>query len=121
MSDPADARVIKVKVKPYPFEGTIEHNGVKKQLKVIYINQKGLIASLAKQFVMVGDRYQITFELPVLSEYISTPVRVMKTYDKPLEAKAQQVERVAEFQFEKLTEEHKARIVSFITAIKQAK
>lgn len=112
-------KIVKKKVRPYPIEATLEQNAIKKTVEVVHLAPTGLIASLHKQMVHVGDHHVITFELPVLKQFIHTPVRVLKTYDKAVNPKEHLVERMAEFHFEKLTDEHKAHIVSFLTAIGQ--
>ena len=76
---------------------------------------------MGAQFVHVGGHYQAVFELPTLREFINTPVRVLKTYDKAVDSKVTKVERMAEFHFDKLIDDHRARITHFITAIGQAK
>jgi hypothetical protein len=112
-------QVIKVKVKPYPFAATLEKEGAKLQVSVVYVSPKGILAVMGPQFVHVGDYHQIIFELPVLGEFINTQVRVLKTYDRSLDG--HKVERMAEFHFQKLSDEHKNRIVQFMAAIKQTK
>jgi hypothetical protein len=109
------------KVKPYPFKAALDLNGVKRNVDVVYLGQTGFIANLGAQFVNVGEHYQAAFELPVLKEFVSTPVRVLKTYDKALEPTSRQVQRVAEFHFEKLSEDHRACVTKFMVTIGQAK
>ncbi len=114
-------KVVKKKVRPYPIEANLDANGLKKPVEVIYVTAMGCIVRLKAQMVFVGEYYQITFELPVLKEFINTQVRVLKTYDKALDPKQKIVERVAELHFQALSNDHKSRIVAFITAIGQDK
>jgi hypothetical protein len=114
------APVVK-KVVPYPFAATVETNGVKLNVQVIFLNARGFIAKTGGQFVHVGSHCQASFELPVLHNVLMTPVRVLKTYDKALDPKVATVDRLAEFHFEKLSEEQKNHVISFTTAIGQAK
>lgn len=109
------------KVRPYPFPATIELGTVKKNVDIVFVGQTGFIATLGSQFVNVGDHFQVVFELPVLKQFVNTPVRCLKTYDKTVDIKAHKVERMAEFHFLKLIDEHRARIVKFMSAIGQTK
>lgn len=114
-------KIVKRKVKAYPFPAILDQNGVKKPVEIIYVGQAGVIASLNVQFVNVGEYYQVSFELPTLGHVITAPVRVLKTYDRALDTADKKVERLAEFHFQKLTKEDKGRITSFMTAIGQKK
>ena len=109
------------KVKPYPFDATIDQAGQKKVMEVLFISQTGLIARLNKVFVKPGEHYPIQFEFPVIGHSIFTTVQVLKTYDKALSIKDLTVERMAEFHFDKLNDDHKEYLFSFLTAIGQAK
>jgi len=111
--------VIKKKVKPYPFEGTLEINAQKTPIEVMYLNTKGAIIRLKKQILHVGEYYQVAFEIPVSHVFINTQVRVLKTYDKALDIKEKTVERLAELHFQELTKEHRSRIVVFMNTIGQ--
>ncbi len=121
MPNKSNGRAIKVKVKPYPFSGELEQAGAKSSINILYVSTLGFVAGLGSQFVKVGDRYMVSFVLPTFDQSIMCSVRVVKTYDRSLENSAQKVERMGEFHFEKLTDEHKARIVSFMAAIGQTK
>ena len=112
-------KVVKKKVKPYPFAATLELNAIKTPVEVVFVSLKGSIVRLAKQIVHVGEFYQMTFEIPVSHELISTQVRVLKTYDKVLDIKEKSVERLAELHFQDLTNEHRTRINAFTAAIGQ--
>ncbi len=112
-------KVVKKKVKPYPFNATIELNAVKTLVEVVFVSQNGAIIRLANQIVHVGKFYQVTFEIPVSREIISTQVRVLKTYDKLLDIRNKSVERLAELQFHDLTNQHRSRINAFTAAIGQ--
>jgi hypothetical protein len=115
----AKDKLVKRKVRAYPIEATLEVNAEKKPIEVVFLAPAGLIAVLHTLFVQVGDHCTISFELPVLNRFVTTPVRVLKTYDKAVNPKEHIVERMAEFHFQKLTDEHKAHILSFLSAIGQ--
>ncbi len=119
-AEPLVPRNVK-KVRPYPFKCSLEQGAVKKTVDIVYVGLTGFIARTGAQFVHVGDHYQAVFELPTLHEFINTPVRVLKTYDKAVDSKVTKVARMAEFHFDKLIDDHRARITQFITAIGQAK
>jgi hypothetical protein len=118
VSDQA-VKIVKKKVKPYPFDATLEVNAQKMSVEVIFVNDKGVIVRLKNQIVHVGTYYQIAFEIPVSREFVNTQVRVLKTYDKTLDIKEKTVERLAELHFQELTKEHRARIRAFTAAIGQ--
>jgi hypothetical protein len=105
----------------YPFDGLLEIAGAKKPITVLFVNKDGLIARLDSMFVHVGEHYKIQFELPITERTVFTEVRVMKTYDRALDAKVSKVERMAEFRFEKLIDDHRSYLSTFMTTIGQNK
>jgi hypothetical protein len=117
----AQQPVVKKKIKPYPFEGMIDYAGQKKPISVLFVNKEGLIANVTGVFVRVGEHYKLQFEVPVIARSVLTDARVMKTYDRALDAKGSKVERMAEFRFAKLSEDHKEYISTFIATIGQNK
>ncbi len=120
MADDPKLVQVKKKVVPYPFEASLEAGAVKKLVDVILLDPKGLIVRMrAGQFVSVGEYYTIVFELPTMKQFVTTEVRVFKTYDKTVNLQKHEVERIAEFHFEKLMEDHRIRVLSFIKAIGQ--
>jgi hypothetical protein len=108
---------VKKKVKPFPFEGRLMIGAAQKPVEILALAKEGLIAKIENIIVHVGEFYQIQFELPVLEKSVNTQVRVLKTYDKALDVKAKTVERMAEFRFLNLSEDHKNHIYSFLMAI----
>ncbi len=121
MANAPKPKVVKKKIKPYPFEGTLEINGQKTPIDVIFINRKGMIIRLKKQILHVGAFYQVAFEIPVSHEFINVRVRVLKTYDMTIDIKEKCVDRLAELHFQQLTKEYLARINAFTAAIGQDK
>jgi hypothetical protein len=121
MTSDASAKVPAKRIKPYPFEGLLEHNGAKLPVAVLHVATEGVIVKLSTQFVKVGEHCQLVFELPVLQKFVNSAVRVLKTYDKAVNLKEHHVERLAEFHFEKLSEEYQGYIQSFLRAITQKK
>src|ERR1700712_86769 len=87
LSGTASTPPVKKKIRPYPFEGTIELNTVKRQLEVIYITPAGFIAKLKNCIISVGEHYQAVMELPVSHNFVNSPVRVIKTYDRAVDPK----------------------------------
>lgn len=116
---PDQPNIVKKKVRPYPFPATLEHNALKKEVEIVFLSVKGAIVRLRSQLVSVGEYYQITFEIPAMRDFVSTQVRVLKTYDKALDIKEKTVERLAELHFQDLTAEHRSRINAFTAAIGQ--
>lgn len=115
----APKKVVKKKIKPYPFDGTLEINGQMTPVEVIFISQKGMIVRLKNQILHVGAYYQAAFEIPVSHEFINVRVRVLKTYAMTVDIKEKAVDRLAELHFQQLTKEHRSRINAFTAAIGQ--
>ena len=115
----ADEKPVITKVKAYPMPATLDLNGVKKPAEVLYLTTLGAMVRLPHQMVFVGEYYQLYFELPVVNEDVNTQVRIIKTYDRSVNPKEALVERVAELHFQNLSQEHRARIASFTSAIRQ--
>jgi len=113
-------QVVRKKVRPYPFDGELEANAQKTPIEIIYLSASGVIARLKNKAIMaVGDYRQITFEIPVSHHQVVTKARIIKTYDRSVDAKALVVERMLELHFEALTTEQKKNILSFMGAIGQ--
>lgn len=111
--------VRKKRVQPYPFPGELETNGVKKQVHVAHVTPLGFLARLGPGvMVFVGEYYHVVMELPNHT-YVNTEARVVKTYDRSLDPRAIKVERMAEFHFETLSEDHRKNILSFMAVIGQ--
>lgn len=110
------------KVMPYPFAALLDPDGKKINVQVRKITMQGFIANLPQGFVKVGDEYLTRMELPVHSTWVNGKVKVMKTYDQFKEDgnPASRVDRFAEFRFIEISEDHKANINRFMTAIRQA-
>ena len=113
------AKVIRKKVKPYPFGATLDPAGLKKPIEVLLVDKVGLMAKVNTQILHVGTYHQIQFELPAMRQSVQAQVRVLKTYDKAINPKEHVVERIAEFHFSKLSDEHKSYILAFMKAIGQ--
>ncbi len=119
-SDSKPQGVVRKKlVKAYPFAATLDQAGVKKPIEVIYVSELGVIANVRNLILRVGSFYMLQFELPVLGHFVLTEGRVLKTYDKAHDGKGHAVDRLAEFHFTKLTEEHRERIKLFVKAIRK--
>ncbi len=110
--------VVKKKVQPYPIEGSLELNAVKKPVAIDQVNLKGAIVHLKGPLVFVGEYYELDFEFPVIHSAVRARVRVIKTYDRVLD-KEIHVERMAEIHFQNLSPENRARIQKFLEAIGQ--
>jgi hypothetical protein len=111
--------IVKKKVRPYPFEATLELNALKMPVEIIFVSEKGSIVKLANHIVHVGQFYQMTFKIPVNHDIINVQVRILKTYDKVIDIKENSVERLAELHFQDLTKRDRSRINAFTTAIGQ--
>lgn len=112
-------KAVKKRVRPYPFDGSVEVNAVKKPLEIMHLTQNGFIARLKQGLVFVGEYYQAILELPVSHNFVNNKVRVIKTYDRAVDPKKGLVDRMAEFHFEALSDQHKKYILEFLAAIGQ--
>ena len=121
MARTKEQQVQKRKVKAYPFTGTalVGTTPTPLPIEVVYLSQQGLIARVKNQILQVGAYCQVQFELPVHNESVLAQVRVLKTYDRALDGKGHLVQRMVEFHFINLSEEHRNRVVGFVTAIGQ--
>lgn len=114
---PNDVRL--KKVKPYPFPAGLDQAGVKQSVEIMLLTARGFIARLDKAIVHVGGHAKCNFEIPVFHKSIEAPVRVLKTYDRVVEAPAKKVERLAEFHFDSPTAEQTQLIERFMNQIGQ--
>ena len=110
-------KVIVQKVKPYPFEASLEQEGKKISGDILKLTLKGFIMDMKRSLVMVGQEYLVVFEVPVLREYIRCKCKVIKTYDQSMEGVGTQ--RRSEMHFLGLDEEYQGRIKKFLSAIGQ--
>ncbi|MGE0763283.1 MAG: hypothetical protein AB7N80_08395 [Bdellovibrionales bacterium] len=109
------------KVSPYPFTAALEGEGKKMNLQIRKLTMQGFIAQLPQGFVKVGEEYKTQMELPVMAHWVVSMVKVIKTYDQfqSKDNPATKVERLAEFHFLNLSDDHKGNINRFLTAIRQ--
>jgi hypothetical protein len=107
------------KVKPYPFEASLEGEGAKHSVDVVMLTSLGMIARIRQHVLYVGRVYQCVFELPALGRFVNAQVKVMKTYDRAMDVKVKTIDRMAEFHFLNLSGEHKNLIQAFTQAIGQ--
>lgn len=113
-------KVVVKKVRAYPFAANVEYKGIKKPVQILKLALVGCWANLGKTVVQVGTVYNVDFELPVLRDTVQAQAKVLRTTDRVMEVQNQgAVERLAEFQFIKLTVENKEKINRFLAAINQ--
>jgi hypothetical protein len=120
VAEPSDAQENKRSIRPYPIPSQLESGGVKVPVEIVRLNLLGAIIKLHEKIVHVGEHYNLEFQLPVLhAQVVVAATRVLKTYDKALNPKEHKVERMAELHFQKLTEEQREHILTFIRTIGQ--
>ena len=107
------------KVKPYPIPLSLDVNGTKHLAEILLLTAQGFIARLNPGIVHVGSHAKCTFEVPVFSRPVESPVRVFKTYDRAVEAAEKKVERLAEFHFVQPSREQTSLITQFMNKIGQ--
>lgn len=118
MEEPKRQKVIKKKIKAYPFDAEMIHGGAKVVMNVMRVTPKGFVAQVVNGICHVGIHYQCTLTLtgsrmPVVSEG-----QVWKTFDG-LDPKTKGVQRMVEVLFVKLPDSERSKIHSFLTAIGQ--
>ncbi len=122
---PHENKKVKIKkVSPYPIEVSLKGeepasiNG-----KILKVTSLGFFADLAGKIFHLNTIYEVSFELPGIKRHILTKCKVIKYIDRsvPAEgsAKATKVERLCEFHFLALSDEHNKRIEDFCRLIRQ--
>lgn len=96
-----NAKTVKVKVSPYPISVVF---GVPPNIsrgKIVKITMKGFLAEVENPHMMVREKFEALFTLPVLGVDYQESVVVIKTYDR-LASKTEAgavVHRLIEFHF----------------------
>ncbi len=85
MSKNSDARVVKVKVTPYPISVTFGVPPSISRGKILKLTPKGFLAECDNKFLTVQEKTEAQFTLPVIGMDFKEQVVVMKTYDKKTE------------------------------------
>jgi hypothetical protein len=107
-----------IKVKPYPFRVQITGGAVPFEGWILKLVKAGFLANVGDQILHLGHHFDAAFEIPVSHHVIRAPVRVRKTYDRPVPG-GKGPQRIVEFSFETLNEDQVNRIYSFLHAIHQ--
>lgn len=110
------------KVPPYPIEVQVPWEGKIAMMKILKLTERGAIVDTLGAILPVGAIIEnIRFVLPTTEIAIMGPMKVMKNHDRVLgDRKANQtIQRLSEFQFVKLSEDHQNEIRRFLVRIKQ--
>ncbi len=113
-----DQKIIKKKVSPYPFSASLTFSERKIQGEILKLVAHGFLMDCKGQVLKVGDIGQVQFEIPVNRDFVTTSVRVIKTYDH-VQVDPNVPKRIAELHFLKLSDTHFAHIDRFLKQIKQ--
>ncbi len=70
------------KVSAYPFVGTLMHGAHPVPVSIIRLTMQGLLAEIAQISLQPGERFDLTFELPVLHHVVMEKVMVVKFYSR---------------------------------------
>jgi hypothetical protein len=74
-------KIIK-KVSAYPFVGTLMHGTHPIPVSIVRLTMQGLLAEIAQTSLQPGERFDLTFELPVLHHVVMEKVMVVKFYSR---------------------------------------
>jgi CheY-like chemotaxis protein len=72
---------VKIKIKPYPFEITLQHGGVPVVCKVMRISTTGFLLDTINHVFKVGTEMPFATTMPAGHGEITGTCKVMKTYD----------------------------------------
>lgn len=117
------ARVIKVKVSPYPISFTIGQAPNVVRGKILKLTKKGFLGEVEDPHMTVREKFIVQFTLPVIGFECTEPVVVVKSYDK-LASKTETgsvVQRLLEFHFLNLKLKNLEEIEKFLRQIGQIK
>lgn len=103
---------------PYPLDGELVLGGVKLQLLVTRMNQKGMVALLKAGICHVGKHYQCHISLPTSNFPVQLEGQVFKTNDN-VSTKTGKVERMVEVLFTKMGDAERARLGEFLSGGKK--
>jgi hypothetical protein len=112
------AKAVK-KVRPYPIEALITHDGKALPAHVVKLTTIGLMADLGANFMRVGEVCTISFEVPVLKLPVAANVVVVRTWDQFSVdmGLGNSSHKLAELHFKGMVPEHRENIVSFLKKI----
>lgn len=114
------ASAVVKKVQPYPISALLEIGPAKSGVEIIYLTDQACLARLVnKEILNVGAYHKIAFAIPVMGHTIEVNTRVVRTFDKAIDAKSVKVERMVELRFEALGKEQQKYVLSFLSAIGQ--
>ncbi len=123
MSNSKSGAVRVKKVRPYPIPATI--SGGEKPLSgnLIKLTQMGFLIEVGANFMKVGEKYQVAFDIPMANWNVHEGVVVVKSYNQfggaVGAAAGGSLVRVLEMHFRSLSSASKEHIVDFLTKIKQ--
>ncbi len=114
-------RIIKRRVRPYPFPVQFSLNSKVAEGQVMKLVLTGLMVHLSSQMVIVGETWTVNFDLPGGLGHFAGQAKVIKTYDRihPSRPVGSKMDRFAEFHFVGLKEIDRKRFYNFLTAIRQ--
>ena len=95
-----EAKVVKVKVSPYPISVTFGVAPALVRGKIMKLSKRGFLAEVESRHMIVHEKHEAQFTLPVYGTDFKEPVIVVKTYDRMTDtAPGAKPMRLIEFHF----------------------
>ncbi|MCB0367086.1 MAG: hypothetical protein H6624_10845 [Bdellovibrionaceae bacterium] len=114
--------VVRKKVSPYPIDLNVQREGKVVTMKILKLTERGMIVDTTGIILKVASSLpEASFTIPLTEVVIAGPLRVIKNYDRTLidGEKNRSVQRLTEFHFLQLSDQHRQEIRGFLVRIKQ--
>jgi hypothetical protein len=119
-----DVNSIKIKKRhPYPFDVSVEKNGLKAMASVLKVVLHGLLIDVKLIGLVVGEKVTLDIILPAACGAFRVDCKVIKTYDRVIvESGQSRTQRIAELHFVRhpLPEQERGMVNNFLQAIQQS-
>ena len=105
------------KVKAYPISAVLKGKTTQMSASIMKLAEVGFLAELSSGVVTVGDKFDFTFELPVMHKVITGEGVVVKVYNQFSGGTGSLV--TAEIHYRTLSTKHREQISVFMRAATQ--
>lgn len=120
MSKSRAENVIAKKVRPFPIAAQVAGGEAPVRGNIIKLTPLGFLIEIGANFMKVGEKYEVTFELPVSHFTVKEGVVVVKSYNQfggDTKAGGNLV-RVLEMHFRAVSHANKEKITEFLKMVK---
>lgn len=122
MKNKTPENVIHKKIKPYPIKVTMQNSAKENETfesQIIRLTTAGFQLNLGQTRLLIGESYQVHFQIPLYDTVIKESVKVIKTYTTFKDNQIGEKIYLAELHFLQLDPKSKMDIDRFEKAIKQ--